>query len=303
MSEISRSINRFSQKMSKGSTPLVLPAAFVILVLVAFPFGYAVWMSLTNHTVGSSRTDFIGFSNYIKWFSRPEYWQTILNTLIFAGSTVVFGALFGLAIGLSLHKIKFLRDLWGGAILVPWIIPTVVSVLIWSWIFNPIAGVLNYILRQLSIITQDINWLGAFPMALISVIMVSVWRYTPYFAVVILAARKQVDEQLYEASVIDGAHGLQQFWHITIPSISRIIMLTSTLVFVRVVSDFSIVYVLTRGGPAGATQIITVLSFTVAFDAGKMGLGITVPLSVMPILVPLILVVTGIMVKNLMAAR
>jgi multiple sugar transport system permease protein len=289
--------------MSKGSTPLVLPAAFVILVLVAFPFGYAVWMSLTNHTVGSSRTDFIGFSNYIKWFSRPEYWQTILNTLIFAGSTVVFGALFGLAIGLSLHKIKFLRDLWGGAILVPWIIPTVVSVLIWSWIFNPIAGVLNYILRQLSIITQDINWLGAFPMALISVIMVSVWRYTPYFAVVILAARKQVDEQLYEASVIDGAHGLQQFWHITIPSISRIIMLTSTLVFVRVVSDFSIVYVLTRGGPAGATQIITVLSFTVAFDAGKMGLGITVPLSVMPILVPLILVVTGIMVKNLMAAR
>ncbi len=289
--------------MSKGSTPLVLPAAFVILVLVAFPFGYAVWMSLTNHTVGSSRTDFIGFSNYIRWFSRPEYWQTILNTLIFAGSTVVFGALFGLAIGLSLHKIKFLRDLWGGAILVPWIIPTVVSVLIWSWIFNPIAGVLNYILRQLSIITQDINWLGAFPMALISVIMVSVWRYTPYFAVVILAARKQVDEQLYEASVIDGAHGLQQFWHITIPSISRIIMLTSTLVFVRVVSDFSIVYVLTRGGPAGATQIITVLSFTVAFDAGKMGLGITVPLSVMPILVPLILVVTGIMVKNLMAAR
>jgi len=212
-------------------------------------------------------------------------------------------ALFGLAIGLSLHKIKFLRDLWGGAILVPWIIPTVVSVLIWSWIFNPIAGVLNYILRQLSIISQDINWLGAFPMALISVIMVSVWRYTPYFAVVILAARKQVDEQLYEASVIDGAHGLQQFWHITIPSISRIIMLTSTLVFVRVVSDFSIVYVLTRGGPAGATQIITVLSFTVAFDAGKMGLGITVPLSVMPILVPLILVVTGIMVKNLMAAR
>ena len=77
--------------MSKGSTPLVLPAAFVILVLVAFPFGYAVWMSLTNHTVGSSRTDFVGFSNYIRWFSRPEYWQTILNTLIFAGSTVVFG--------------------------------------------------------------------------------------------------------------------------------------------------------------------------------------------------------------------
>ncbi len=303
MSEISRSINRFYQKMSKSSTPLVLPSAFVILVLVAFPFGYAVWMSLTNHTVGSLTTDFVGFSNYLKWFKRPDYWQTLLNTLIFAGSTVVFGILFGLAIGLSLHKIKFLRNLWGGAILVPWIIPTVVSVLIWSWIFNPIAGVLNYMLRELAIISQDINWLGAFPMALISVIIVSVWRYTPYFGVVILAARKQVDEQLYEASVIDGANGMQQFWNITLPSVSKIIMLTSTLVFVRVVSDFSVVYVLTRGGPSGATQIITVLSFMVAFDAGKMGLGIAVPLSVMPLLVPLILVVTGIMVKNLMAKR
>jgi len=303
MRENNRSAASFSQTMSKGSTPLVLPAAFVILVLVAFPFGYAVWMSLTSHTVGSPQTDFVGFSNYIKWFNRPDYWQTLLNTLVYSGFTVVFGILFGLAIGLSLHKIKFLRDIWGGAILVPWIIPTVVSVLIWSWIFNPIAGILNFMLRRLAIISQDINWLGEFPMALISVIIVSVWRYTPYFGVVILAARKQVDDQLYEASVIDGANGLQQFWTITLPSISRIIMLTSTLVFVRVVSDFSVVYVLTRGGPAGATQIITVLSFTVAFDAGKMGLGITVPLSVMPVLIPLILVVTGLMVKNLMAAR
>jgi multiple sugar transport system permease protein len=138
---------------------------------------------------------------------------------------------------------------------------------------------------------------------MISVIVVSVWRYTPYFGVVILAARKQVNEQLYEASVIDGANGLQQFWMITLPSVSRVIMLTATLVLVRVVSDFSVVFVLTRGGPAGVTQIITVLSYMVAFDAGKMGAGIAVPLSVMPILVPLILAVTGLMVRNLMAKR
>jgi ABC-type sugar transport system permease subunit len=138
---------------------------------------------------------------------------------------------------------------------------------------------------------------------MVSVIVVSAWRYTPYFGVVILAARKQVDEQLYEASLIDGANGFQQFWRITLPSVSKVILLTSTLIFVRVVSDFSIVYVLTRGGPSGATQILTVLSFTVAFDVGKMGAGIAVPLSVMPILLPLILVVTGLMVKNQMAAR
>ena len=289
--------------MSRSSTPLVLPAAIVILLFVAFPFVYAIYMSLTNHTVGGATTEFIGFSNYTRWFGRSDYWRTIINTLVYATATVIFGVTFGLAIGLSLNKIKFLRDIWGGAILIPWIIPTVVSVLIWMWIFNPIAGILNYMLRELSLITMDINWLGQFPIVMISVIIVSVWRYTPYFGVVILAARKQVDEQLYEASVIDGANGLQQFWRITLPPVSRVIMLTSTLVLVRVVSDFSVVFVLTRGGPAGVTQIITVLSYMVAFDAGKMGSGIAVPLSVMPILVPLILVVTSLMVKNLMAKR
>jgi len=296
-------MQRLLQKMSKGSTPFVLPSAFVILLFVGFPFVYAIWMSFTSHTVGSPTSEFIGLKNYADWFRRPEYWRTLLNTLVFSTSTVVLGVLFGLAIGLSLHKIKFLRDLWGGAILVPWIIPTVVSVLIWGWIFNPVASVLNYILRELSIISKDINWLGGFPLALISVIGVSAWRYTPYFGVVILAARKQVDDQLYEAAIIDGANGFQQFRRVTLPSISRVILLTSTLIFVRVVSDFSVVYVLTRGGPSGVTQILTVLSFTVAFDVGKMGSGIAVPLSVMPILVPLILVVTGLMVKNLMAAR
>lgn len=296
-------MQRLLQRMSKGSTLFVLPSAFVILVVVAFPLVYAIWMSLTNHIVGSTTTEFIGLKNYFDWFRRPDYWRTLLNTLVYSTSTVVIGVLLGLAIGLSLHKIKFLRNLWGGAILVPWIIPTVVSVLIWSWILNPVASVLNYILRELSVISKDINWLGGFPLVMVSVIIVSAWRYTPYFAVVILAARKQVDDQLYEASLIDGANGFQQFWRITLPSISKVILLTATLIFVRVVSDFSVVFVLTRGGPSGATQILTVLSFTVAFDVGKMGAGIAVPLSVMPILLPLILVVTGLMVKNQMAAR
>jgi multiple sugar transport system permease protein len=296
-------MQRLLQKMSKGSTPFVLPSAFVILLFVGFPFVYAVWMSLTSHVVGSSTSAFIGLQNYVDWFRRPDYWRTLLNTLIYASSTVLLGIIFGLAIGLSLHKIRFLRDLWGGAILVPWIIPTVVSVLIWGWIFNPVASVLNYILRELSIITKDINWLGGYPLVFICVIGVSAWRYTPYFGVVILAARKQVEDQLYEAALIDGANGFQQFLNVTLPSISRVILLTSTLIFVRVVSDFSVVYVLTRGGPSGATQILTVLSFTVAFDVGRMGSGIAVPLSVMPVLVPLILVVTGLMVKNLVAAR
>ena len=289
--------------MSKGSTIFVLPSAFVVLVLVAFPFVYAVWISFTNHTVGGPPAEFIGLKNYRDWFLRADYRRTLLNTLIFSTSTVAIGVVFGLAIGLSLHKIKFLRNLWGGGILVPWIIPTVVSVLIWTWIFNPVASILNYILRELSIISSDINWLGASPIAFICVIGVSAWRYTPYFGVVILAARKQVDEQLYEASFIDGASGYQQFRWVTLPSISRVILLTSTLIFVRVVSDFSVVYVLTRGGPGGTTQILTVLSFMIAFTVGKMGAGIAVPLSVMPILLPLILVVTGYMVKNLVAAR
>lgn len=294
---------RLRRELQRGSTIFVLPAALLIILIVAFPFGYAVWISLTNHEVANPVSKFVGLGNYIDWVRQASYWRALMHTVLYSLATVASGIVFGLAIGLSLHKIRAGRDFWGAVILVPWIVPTVVSTLVWSWMYNPVGGVLNYVLRSLMLAKHDMNWLGRPDLAMISVIIVSAWRYTPYFGVVILAGRKQVSDQLYEAAVLDGANGIQQFFKVTLPSLRNVLLLTATLIFVRVMYDFIVVYVLTKGGPGDATQILTVLSFTVSFNVGKMGSGVAAPMLAFPILAPLIFVVTGNMVKNLVGAK
>lgn len=301
---ISRGLSEsLKRSLHHGSTVFVLPAAFLIILIVAFPFGDAIWISLTNHEVANPVDKFVGLANYAAWVSQASYWHALINTVVYSLATVAAGLVLGLAIGLSLNKLKAGRDFWGALILVPWIVPTVVSTLIWSWMYNPVGGVLNYVLKSLLLTRSDVNWLGRPTLALISVIVVSAWRYTPYFGVVILAGRKQVADQLYEAAVIDGASGFQQFWKVTLPSLRSVLLLTGTLIFVRVMYDFIVVYVLTKGGPGDATQILTVLSFTVAFDAGKMGSGVAAPMLAFPILAPIIFIVSGNMVKNLVGAK
>jgi ABC-type sugar transport system permease subunit len=169
--------------------------------------------------------------------------------------------------------------------------------------FNPMAGVLNYILTKTGMSDQGVNWFGNPTLAWISVLVVSAWRYTPYFGLVILAARKEVPEDFYEVARIDGAGSLSQFIYVTAPLIWKVIFFTSVLMFVRVAYDFVVVYVLTRGGPVGATEIISILTFNIAFDTGRMGLGVAAPLLMFPLFAPLILVVTKSMVRSIVGIK
>lgn len=285
------------REFTKGGTIFVLPAVLLALVIIAYPFLHALWLSFTDHTVAQEQTSFIGFGNYIRWISRPLFWQTMMNTLVYAFGTVLSGIVLGFAIGLSLNKLVFARDFLGGVILLPWIIPTVASTLVWMWMYNPYAGILNFIMTQSGLATQPMNWLGQSGLAMFSVIVVSGWRYTPYFGVVVLAARKEVPDHYYEAAVIDGANELQMFRYITFPAVWKVIFFTAMMVFIRVAYDFVVVYILTRGGPAGSTQIISVLTFMTAFESGKLGSGVAAPLLMFPLFAPLILFVTNRMVK------
>jgi multiple sugar transport system permease protein len=291
-------LRKIHAQLTRGSTVFVLPAAFLALIIIAYPFANALWLSFTDHTVAQAETHFIGLKNYGTWIGRQIFWQTILNTLVYAGGTVAFGIVLGFAIGLSLHRIKVLRDVWGAVILLPWIIPTVVSTLVWMWMYNPFAGILNFALMKAGIVDSSVSWLGSGKLAMISVIVVSAWRYTPYFGVVILAARKEIPDEYYEAAVTDGANTVQQFRYITVPAVLKLLFFTSMLIFIRVAYDFVVVYILTRGGPGGATQIISVLTFTTAFESGKMGAGVAAPLLLFPLFGPLILIVTNNLVKQ-----
>lgn len=290
---------RLQKILRKPGVIFVLPAVFLIILIIGYPFVYAIWTSFTDKTVANPFPNFVGLLNYLRWIRRPDFWRTFFNTLIYAGGTMVPSLLFGFGIGLSLFKFEKRENIYGALILLPWIIPTVISTLIWFWMFNPYAGVLNYLFLNLRLISQPINWLGDPILAMVSVIGVSVWRNSPYFGMLIFSGRKQIPDELYEASEMDGATPFQQFRYITFPALIKLISFASMLIFARTAYDFAIVYILTRGGPSGATDVLSVKAFVTAFDTGQLGLGIALPLLAFPLFAPLMLLASQGMVRGL----
>lgn len=290
--------HQFIVKFKSSGAAFVLPAAFLVLGVIAYPVIYAIWLSFTNRRIAGPPPQFIGFQNYIECMSSSVYWQTFVNTMVFAGGTLLLGLIFGTALALALNRITRFRNFIGAIILLPWIVPTVISTLVWLWMYNPFVGLLNYFFILTGIAKQPLPWLSHPTLAMVSVILVSAWRQVPYFGVIILAGLKEISQELYEASEIDGANALKQFIFITLPALKGVLFVYSVLVFIRTAYDFAIVYILTRGGPGGSTEVLSVTAFTEAFSSGKLGLGSAVPMIAFPIFAPLIMLVTRRMIKD-----
>jgi len=286
------------KQIYSSSTIFVLPAALLVLVVIAYPFVTAIWISFTNKTVAGPPPNFIALRNYWTCIQRSDFWRTFFNTMIFASGTLLLSLLFGLCLGLALNQVKKIRDFIGAIILLPWIVPTVISTLVWLWMFNPFAGVLNYIFTASGLSEQPISWLGVPRLAMISVIVVSAWRNIPYFGVITLAGIKQIPHQLFEASQIDGANAFQRFVYVTVPALKGVLFVYSTLVFVQTAYDFALIYILTRGGPVGSTEVLSVKSFMTAFETGQMGLGAAIPLFAFPLFAPWVMIVTRRMITQ-----
>lgn len=272
-------------------TWFVLPAAFLVLAVIGYPFLYAVWISLTDLKIAAPATKFVAFANYGRLFADETFRRTLQNTVTYAGGSVLFSLIFGMAMALGLNRIKRGRDSVAAVMMIPWVIPTVISTLVWYWMFNPLTGILNYILMNLHFVSRPVEWLSAPAMAMLSVVVVRAWRTIPYFGVTILAALKNVPKELYEAAIIDGAGPINVFRHVTIPSIRSVLLLTSALTFVESAYDFAVIFILTRGGPGGATEVLSTMTFRTAFETGQLGLGAAVALAAFPILAPIVFII------------
>ena len=276
----------------------VTPIAVAVLALVAYPFCYAVYLSLTHKLVGMPPI-FVGLENYIRLYDDGFFRRAVYNSFLFTFGSVGFKLVLGMLMALVLmSKIRW-RSFWTGVLLIPWVAPTVVSALNFLWIFDGSLGVLNYLLvKVFRILPQGVGWLSEPGTAMASVISVNVWRGFPFFGISFLAGMKAIPGELYEAAAVDGATALQRFLYVTLPGIKNITIIVMLLSTIWTFNDFGIVYILTKGGPGGSTMVMPVLTYETAFGAQRLGEAIAVALYLLPGLALTIVVLARYMRKG-----
>lgn len=268
----------------------MLPIVVLVLALVAYPFGYAVYLSMTRKYVGLPAV-FVGFENYVKLTFDGFFQRAVVNSFVFTFASVGVKLLLGMGMALVLtSQIRF-RSFWTGVLLIPWVAPTVVSALNFLWIYDGSLGVLNYLLvKVFRILPQGVGWLSEAGTAMASVIAVNVWRGFPFFGISFLAGMKGIPAELYEAAAVDGASPLHRFRHITLPGIRNIVIIVMLLSTIWTFNDFAIVYILTKGGPGGTTMVLPVFTYEMAFGAQRLGEAIAAALYMLPPLAFVIIV-------------
>jgi multiple sugar transport system permease protein len=281
-------VARFTKSEALTGYGLISPAVFLMLVLLAYPFVLAVWISLTDRVLGEPGK-FVWLGNFIKLLQDSLFRQTVWNSFVYTVTTVFFKILLGIILALLLNQEIPCRNLIRGAILLPWIVPTSLSVLTWLWMFDSLFSVVNYILLGIGLISKKIPWLGDPFWAMVSVIIVNTWRGLPFFAVSFLAGLMTIPKELYEAAETDGARAFRQFWHITLPLLQPVIAVVVLFSTIWTFADFQIVYILTHGGPINATQIFATMAYDVALVAGRIGEGSAISLFLFPALLVVII--------------
>jgi multiple sugar transport system permease protein len=268
----------------------VVPMVLLVLLLVAYPFAYAIYLSLTRKYVGVPPV-FVGLDNYIKLTWDGFFQRAVVNSFVFTFGSVAVKLVLGMVMALVLtSKIRF-RSFFTGVLLIPWVAPTVVSALNFLWIYDFSLGVLNYLLvRVTHILPQGVGWLSEPKTAMGSVIAVNIWRGFPFFGISFLAGMKAIPAELYEAAAVDGANAIQRFRYVTLSSLRNIVIIVTLLSTIWTFNDFQIVYILTKGGPGGATQVLPVLTYEIAFGAQRLGEAIAVALYMLPALAFVIIV-------------
>ena len=248
-------------------------------------------------TIGGDAV-FIGLDNYITLLADEEYRRSILNTLVFTFFSIVGKCFFGILMALALN-IKFKgRNIVRALLMIPWTLPNIVAVLNWRWIFSSTGGIANYLLKSLHIIDKDLIWFGSAGLAMTTVIVANIWRGTPFFGVSILAKLQTISQDGYEAAAIDGANMWQRFWYITLPEIKDVILLSTLMSTIWTLNEFESVWLLTGGGPNGATEVMNVFSYQTAMKSMMLGKGIAVSILAMPVLLILISLLTRRMIAK-----
>jgi multiple sugar transport system permease protein len=265
----------------------MLPAAVLLVLFLTYPLGLGVWLGFTDAKVGRPG-EWIGIENYEYLVTdsvfRLSVWNTFLYTVI--ASAIKF---LGLWLALLLNERIPFKSFVRAIVLLPFIVPTVLSAIAFWWIYDAQFSIISWTLTRLGLIDTYIDFLGEPNMARGSVIAANIWRGVPFIAICLLAGLQTISPSLYEAAAIDGATGWQKFWHVTLPMLSPIIAVVMTFSVLFTFTDFQLIWVLTRGGPINATHLMATLSFQRAIPGGALGEGAAIATAMIPFLLAAIL--------------
>ncbi len=227
-----------------------------------YPVLRTVTLSFFSQNLGTElRPVFAGLLNYERLWSDAHFWETVGRTLIFTGLAVGAELVLGIAVAVAVHHSPFGRGLARTAALVPWVLPTSALALGWIWIFNDQFGVVNDLLRGVGMIDGPVVWLGRPDTAFAALVLADVWKTTPFIAILVLAGLQTIPTQLYEAAAIDGAGRVGQFFRITLPLLRPTIFVAVLFRALQSFGIFDLVYVMTGGGPGGATETVAVYTY------------------------------------------
>ncbi len=253
---------------------LLAPALGFMALIYLYPMVRALGLSLFRQNLGTQlQPVFVGAANYQRLLGDGRFWQTLHQTLTFALASVSLELLLGLVIALVLHAPLRGRGLLRTIALLPWALPTAVTALGWTWIFNDQYGVLNDLLQRLHLIQTGVNWLGDPTLALLGAIAADVWKTTPFISILLLAGLQSIPEDLYEAHALDGASPWQSFRHITLPLLLPQMLIALVFRFAEAFGIFDLIQVMTGGGPAGATETVSLYIYATVMRYLDFGYG------------------------------
>ena len=268
---------------------LLVPTMVLLGMFIAYPFVRGIMLSVTNSRVGVAG-DFVGLANYYKIWNDSIFRTAVYNTFLYTFVTTVFKLALGLWLALLLNRNFRGKAFTRAFILLPFIIPTVLSTFAWKWMFDPTFSVINWCLYHLGLITGRINWLGDPELAMASIMVINIWRGVPFFAISLLAGLQTISPELNEAAAIDGARPWKRFWYVTWPLLLPVTMVVVLFSVIQTFADFQIVYVMTGGGPANATHMFATYAYQIGIGTGLLSEGAAISLAMFPILLLVVIV-------------
>jgi multiple sugar transport system permease protein len=253
---------------------IVLGVTFLVLFsVVLIPTVYVFLLSFFEVAL-SGEMRFIGLGNFSRALSDPEFWQFTYQTLIYAGGSVAISFFIAFICALALNRIRHLQGVFRSLILLPWVIPPAIAGLIWRWMLTDTNGIINDLLvNRLGILTKNILFLGITPWARFSVIVADSWTRIPFMAILLLAGLQSISQVYYESAKVDGANWFQQLTKITVPLMRSTMLVTLMIVTMLILRTYSIIFVITDGGPADTTQVLTTYIYNNTVRYWELGYG------------------------------